>query len=43
MKGSREPDARCCAYAHGPIMAAKEARNRIEPSVHLVGRAAVSA
>lgn len=35
MNGKREPENRCRAYAIGPITAAKEERNRIEPKDHL--------
>jgi hypothetical protein len=35
VKGSRGVEARCCRYAQGPMMAAKDDKNRIEPSVHL--------
>jgi hypothetical protein len=35
VKGSRSREARCRRYAHGPIIAAQEDRNRIEPAVHL--------
>jgi hypothetical protein len=36
VNGNRGPDARCRAYVMGPMMAAKDDKNRIEPTVHNV-------
>lgn len=35
MNGRRGPDTRCRKYVIGPIIAAKEERNSIEPNDHL--------
>jgi len=34
-KGSRGPEIRCFAYVTGPIKTAHEAKNSIDPKVHL--------
>jgi hypothetical protein len=36
VNGRRGVDIRCFAYAMGPVMAAHEDKNKIEPKVHLV-------
>jgi len=36
VKGSLGVDIRCCKYAQGPIRAAHDAKNRIEPTVQSI-------
>lgn len=36
VNGRRCEDIRCVAYAHGPIIAAHDARNKADPKDHLV-------